>query len=208
MNYLDLEICERLLSNVYEAKNLNPVLRIKNCNASTRYNFVMKFARFPWETHYHDVETLVYEWIDGHDIDPRFMGYLIEESRVIGLVLERIKGARHAGLDDLEVCQETLTRLHQLGLLHGDVNRHNFLIRPVGGRKSQLWSISRLREDVQMTLAEELETLQQELNATHNRGANFRTDDEEETLAKSGSGPAAVNFARPLLPSIKSYSTN
>lgn len=53
----------------------------------------------------------------------------MEEGRVIGFVMERIAGARHATIEDLEVCREKLCGLHRLGVLHGDFNRFNFLIR-------------------------------------------------------------------------------
>ena len=43
--------------------------------------------------------------------------------------MERIADARHAGPQDLESCQRTLSRLHRLGIHHGDINRFNFLIR-------------------------------------------------------------------------------
>lgn len=43
--------------------------------------------------------------------------------------MERIKDARHAGPRDLETCQKALSRLHRLGIHHGDTNQFNFLIR-------------------------------------------------------------------------------
>jgi tRNA A-37 threonylcarbamoyl transferase component Bud32 len=43
--------------------------------------------------------------------------------------MERIKDARHAGPQDLESCRKALSRLHCLGIHHGDTNRFNFLIR-------------------------------------------------------------------------------
>lgn len=92
---------------------------------------VAKFARFEWEIQYMENETVAYEWLDGHDIGPRFLGHLTEDggSRVIGFLLERITDAHYAeGTKDLEACQQTLHRLHQLGIRHGDVNRFNFLV--------------------------------------------------------------------------------
>jgi predicted Ser/Thr protein kinase len=73
-------------------------------------------------------ETTAYQWIGGYDIGPRFLGHLTEEGRVIGFLMERIPAGRHAGPQDLEACQKTLSRLHDLGILHGDINRFNFLI--------------------------------------------------------------------------------
>ena len=74
---------------------------------------VAKFARFDWEIQYIENETTVYQWIDGHNIGPRFLGHLTEDARVIGFLMERIQ--------DLEPCQQTLSRLHCLGIRHGDI---------------------------------------------------------------------------------------
>lgn len=43
--------------------------------------------------------------------------------------MEYIADAGHASSKDLPACQEKLKRLHALGIKHGDVNRHNFLIK-------------------------------------------------------------------------------
>ncbi|KAJ5684535.1 alpha-galactosidase A precursor [Penicillium maclennaniae] len=90
---------------------------------------VAKFARFPWEVQYIENETTAYQWISGRKIGPQILGHLTEHGRVIGLLMERITGARHAGAEDIEVCREALSRLHNLGVRHGDTNRFNFLIR-------------------------------------------------------------------------------
>ncbi|BDD61734.1 hypothetical protein MAP00_006762 [Monascus purpureus] len=76
---------------------------------------VAKFARFYWEIQYLENETTAYQWIDGHDIGPRFLGHLVEDGRVIGVLIERVRNARHAGIEDLEVCQKALSRLHSWG---------------------------------------------------------------------------------------------
>ena len=89
---------------------------------------VAKFARFEWEIGYLEIETIVYEWIDGHGIGPRFLAHLTEDGRVIRFLIERITGARHVNLDDLAVCQETLRELHGLKIRHGDADRFNFLV--------------------------------------------------------------------------------
>lgn len=46
---------------------------------------------------------------------------------MIGFVLEKLAG-RAAGVEDLGACQEVLGRLHGMGVVHGDVNRFNFLV--------------------------------------------------------------------------------
>ncbi|CAC9887847.1 unnamed protein product, partial [Aureobasidium pullulans] len=89
---------------------------------------VVKLARFPWEIWQLDYETQAYQWIQGHGIAPAFLAHLTEEGRIIGFVMEHIANARHAEPEDLPLCQETLRRLHRLGIKHGDVNKHNMLV--------------------------------------------------------------------------------
>ncbi|KAJ5534306.1 hypothetical protein N7527_000560 [Penicillium freii] len=73
---------------------------------------VVKFARFDWEIGYMEGETASYQLIEGCDIGPRFLGHLFEDGCVIGFLMERIANARHAGPRDLDICQQTLARLH------------------------------------------------------------------------------------------------
>jgi tRNA A-37 threonylcarbamoyl transferase component Bud32 len=42
--------------------------------------------------------------------------------------MERITNVRHTGTQDLEACREVLSRLHDLGVRHGNTNRSNFLV--------------------------------------------------------------------------------
>ena len=118
-----------LRSNVWKvtAPQLSPTTTI-----------VAKFARFLWETPYFASETAAYAWLKDSGIGPRFLGHLTEgkNGRVIGFLLEHISLARFAGLDDLEACQKALGKLHGLGILHGDVNRYNFLVQGEGEEKS------------------------------------------------------------------------
>lgn len=46
---------------------------------------------------------------------------------MIGFVLEKVAG-RAAGVGDLKACEEVLGKLHARGVVHGDVNRYNFLV--------------------------------------------------------------------------------
>ena len=40
--------------------------------------------------------------------------------------------ARHATPADLEPCSQALAKLHQLGILHGDINKYNILVTSDG----------------------------------------------------------------------------
>ena len=117
VDYLELSVGRKLRTGIYEAK----------CTSFDNV-IVAKFARFPWEIQYLENETTAYQWISGHDIGPRFLGHLTENDRVIGFLMERVTNARHAGPEDFETCAEVLSRLHGLGVRHGDTNRFNFLI--------------------------------------------------------------------------------
>lgn len=118
VDYLDLLIGRKVRTGIYEAKY-----------SLFDDTVIVKFARFPWEVQYIENETTAYQWISGHNIGPQFLGHLTENGRVIGLILERITDARYAGTQDIEICQEALSRLHDIGIRHGDINRFNFLIR-------------------------------------------------------------------------------
>jgi predicted Ser/Thr protein kinase len=92
---------------------------------------LVKLAVWPWEIASMEVETTVYQRINGGGIGPKFLGHLAEGrgGRVIGLVVECVRGARAAGPGDLEGCRKALGRLHALGIKHGDINKHNFLVQ-------------------------------------------------------------------------------
>lgn len=53
---------------------------------------------------------------------------MTEDGRVTGFIIERISDARHATPEDLTICQTKLSALHALGIVHGGVNKHNFLV--------------------------------------------------------------------------------
>ncbi|KAJ5898871.1 hypothetical protein N7495_003615 [Penicillium taxi] len=118
VDYMDIQVGDKLTTGIYEVR-------------CPRFDEVVvaKFARFEWEILYLESETMAYQWIEGNNIGPRFLGHLMEHGRVIGFLMERIKNVQHASIEDLESCQKTLSRLHSLGIRHGDINRFNFLIR-------------------------------------------------------------------------------
>ncbi|RHZ54869.1 uncharacterized protein CDV56_107894 [Aspergillus thermomutatus] len=157
VDYLGIIVGRKLRTGVYEV----------SCPLFDNV-VVAKFARFDWEAQYMENETTAYQWIDGSSIGPRFLGHLTEDGRVIGFLMERITDARHAGPQDLQACQETLSRLHELGIRHGDTNRFNFLI---GQSKAILIDFDTAQKcDNQDSLLEEFEDLPRRLNDSSNRG--------------------------------------
>jgi predicted Ser/Thr protein kinase len=117
IDHLSLLDQRKLRSNVYEV----------TC-PSFPSKVIAKFARFEWEVPQLEAETTAYEWIDGQQIGPNFLAHLTEEGRVIGFLMARITNCRHAMPEDFLSCHEVLSKLHELGIKHGDINKHNFLI--------------------------------------------------------------------------------
>ncbi|KAK0765052.1 hypothetical protein N5P37_002528 [Trichoderma harzianum] len=108
------------------------VQQLQNIHVVTHPRFdqtlVVKLAEFPWQMPSFEAETTAYEWLDSHGIGPKFIAHLTEAERVFGFVTEYVDGARFADIGDLAACQEILSRLHSLGIKHGDINKYNFLI--------------------------------------------------------------------------------
>ncbi|KAI0879221.1 hypothetical protein GGS24DRAFT_486698 [Hypoxylon argillaceum] len=82
-----------------------------------------------WRMPFFEVETTAYEWIMGKGIGPRFLSHSTETGRVFGFVIENVDGARTAEPQDLAACQRILAKLHALEIKHGNINKHNFLIK-------------------------------------------------------------------------------
>lgn len=70
----------------------------------------------------------MYSKLENTGLAPRFIGHVHEHGRVIGFILEKLEG-REANIKDISSCQSALQRLHDIGILHGDVNRYNFIVQ-------------------------------------------------------------------------------
>lgn len=157
-DYLDLKMGDKLRTNLYEARP----------PGSLSESVVAKFARFSWEINYIEHECAAYNWIEGKNIGPKFLGNIVEEGRVIGFVLERIADARHASTADYDACKTVLSRLHQLGITHGDINRHNFLV--VGGKAVLIDFDSARKTADKSALEREMKELEGQLASTSGKG--------------------------------------
>ncbi|KAK5997053.1 hypothetical protein PT974_02404 [Cladobotryum mycophilum] len=150
----------KLRTNLYEA-------------TCPRFNspVVVKFARFAWEVPQLEQETVAYSWIEGHNIGPDFLGHLTEQGRIIGFIMSRVADGHHAESHDLSLCHQALSRLHQLGIKHGDINKYNFLIHQ---RKVTLIDFDNAsRTASAQELEGELGDLQDQLMETSGRGGRF-----------------------------------
>lgn len=130
-----------------------------------------KIARFPWKIQYIEAETKIYQLLQSSTVSPRFLAYVHEEDRVIGFMLEKVEGRRE-GIDDLEICQRVLQRLHNLGVLHGDVNRHNFIITPDHETVLTDFEKAVINADAK-SLKKEMSSLAEQLSEETGRGGGF-----------------------------------
>jgi hypothetical protein len=122
---------------------------------------VVKFAVFPWEIPQIELETTAYERISGTGISPNFLGHVTEAGRTIGFLMDLVEGGRTAGHEDLAACQCVLSKLHRLGLRHGDINKYNFL---VGNESAVMIDFETTKEcDVKEELEEEYGRLEESL---------------------------------------------
>lgn len=132
---------------------------------------IAKMARFPWETQYIEIETQIYRLLQPLGIAPSFLGHIHEAGRVIGFLLEKVEG-RSASWGDLNICEAALRRLHDLGILHGDCNRHNFIIS--SNDTVTLIDFDNAKVDVDAKMMErELASLEEELREDTGRGGDF-----------------------------------
>lgn len=96
---------------------------------------VSKTAAFDWQIPSIGRDTWGYSILDRHQrlhphkslIVPRVLGHLTECGRVVGILLERLEGDV-ASVEDLPEFANALRGLHEIGLVHGDVNRFNFVV--------------------------------------------------------------------------------
>ena len=114
-----------------DLRELEPIkyLTTRTCQVIYRSKLaVAKIARFSFEIERLQRETNIYQLIEGKEIGPSFLGHLMEERRVMGLLVEYVPHVRPAIGDDIELCREVLRKLHGLAILHNDLNKYNFLI--------------------------------------------------------------------------------
>ena len=141
---------------------------------------VAKIACFDREIPRLEVESAVYEVLMQHQkeqphktpIMPNVLGQLTENGRVIGLLLEKVEGD-FASIGDLPKCEKILRKLHSLGVIHGDINRYNFMInRTTGGARMVDFEHAKIFTEEKAKL--ELESLESELVEETGRGARMK----------------------------------
>ncbi|KAF5621947.1 alpha-galactosidase A [Fusarium sp. NRRL 52700] len=132
-----------------------------------------------WEIHRIERETWAYSLLEDHHsqhpneppIAPKFLAHLTENGRIMGLLLEKVD-SEPACVDDLKHCETLLRRFHRdLGLVHGDVNRYNFLVDRFSGSGVRLVDFEHAEDFNESLAREELVSLPAELTEETWRGA-------------------------------------
>ena len=86
------------------------------------------------------------------------------------MLLEKVDGER-ACVNDLARCEALLRRLHRLDLVHGDVNRHNFLVDRISESGIRLVDFEHAEDFDEGMARAELLSLPSELADESGRGA-------------------------------------
>jgi predicted Ser/Thr protein kinase len=136
---------------------------------------VAKIARFEFEIPQVETETAIYQAIDGHGIGPTFLGHLIEHDRVIGFLIEKLDG-HYAGIADLGACQAAVERLHSSGVVHGDLNRYNFVVSHAGATLIDFENAK--MNGSQDAMQKEFAQLAEQLTEESGRGGGPMSDDD------------------------------
>lgn len=166
VNCLDLKRTVQLTARTFEA--------VLDSGLATTFRLpttvIAKIARFEWEIPHIERETRAYQLLQGSGLAPHFLGHIHENGRIMGFLTEKIEG-RSASIDELSLCKTTLRKLHDLGHLHGDVNRYNFLVT---NEDVKLIDFEHLVENASPeSMHEEMESVQRELLNESGRGGGF-----------------------------------
>ena len=141
---------------------------------------ISKIAAFDWQIPRLGRETWAYSILDQHQrpefgepkISPRVLGHLTECGRVMGILLERLDEG-FASADDLPDCSNALRRLHEIGMVHGDVNRYNFVVNKQS-RQVSMVDLEHAAALDEATAELELQSLVSELKEDTGRGGPAR----------------------------------
>ncbi|GFF59408.1 LOW QUALITY PROTEIN: uncharacterized protein DSM5745_06187 [Aspergillus udagawae] len=137
--------------------DLTTVSRISDRISRVKYNgetWILKIA--------HEIpalrrEVLVYSMLtlNAFPLAPKFIGFAYEETKapIVGFLMEDISG-HHPDIHDLTDCMKTVHRLHTYGIVHGDLNRYNFLMTEDGAKISN-FEVSVAQTNVDPAAAEE-----------------------------------------------------
>ncbi|KAE8412289.1 hypothetical protein BDV36DRAFT_305011 [Aspergillus pseudocaelatus] len=157
---LDLEQLDHPFAIFVNFLDLTTVSRISYRLSRVRYGdeiWVLKIARFKHEIPSLQHEVSIYSKLmaSGYPLAPKFIAFVYEETknRTVGFLMEEVSG-RIPGTQDFNDCAETVRLLHEHGIVHGDLNKHNFLVTEEGV-KLFYFEVSAAKEDADPAATEE-----------------------------------------------------
>ena len=86
-------------------------------------------------------------------------------------MIEKIDG-KNGEIDDLEACESIVKRLHSLGIVHGDLNKYNFIIGPT--RTTLIDFENATKNGSKEEMQKEFTRLTEQLTEETGRGGPFR----------------------------------
>ena len=140
---------------------------------------VAKIARFDFEIRPVENETNVYEKLEKDKIkcpdlaaiSPAFVGHLTEGTRVMGMLIEKLEGKR-ARIEDISAFEAAVRRLHTLGIVHGDLNRRNFVLDEQS-EIVRLIDFEHAKDYTNVEAKEEIDLLKDQLVEDTRRGSGY-----------------------------------
>lgn len=96
-------------------------------------------------------------------------------------MLEKVEG-RDAGIEDLSVYQDVLSKLHDMGVSRGDVNRYNFVVADDGSWAKLVGFESARKCTDERILQKEMESLSDELRDESGRGGKVIITTSEDIM--------------------------
>ncbi|RMZ88328.1 hypothetical protein DV736_g4437, partial [Chaetothyriales sp. CBS 134916] len=186
-------------SNLVDILSLRETARLRSGVHEVLYKgkpAIAKYSCFDWDFYRMHHENWAYDILhndsdpDQGPIAPRVLGHLTENGRPIGLLLEKIEG-RFASVKDLQECERTLRILHAepLRLIHGDVNRFNFIV-DANNTRVRLVDFEHAESYDEEKARRELESLPDELTEESGRGSVIRENGNSDNLASHWSAVA------------------
>jgi hypothetical protein len=165
--------------NLVDCLSLRKIRRLRPGVVEVLYHgrpAIVKYSCFDWDFHRIRRENWAYDILhnDHHKgqvyVAPRVLGHLTENGRPIGLLLEKIEGT-FASIKDKANCEKALRILHAepLHLVHGDVNRYNFIVDAKDGNV-RLVDFEHAEEYDESKAQKEIESLAAELTEETGRG--------------------------------------
>ncbi|WEW60329.1 hypothetical protein PRK78_005814 [Emydomyces testavorans] len=157
---LNLKALNIHLPKFFNILDLIPVSRISDRISRVRFEdetWILKIARFKHEIPALQREISIYSTLAllNFPLAPKFVGFAYEEvkDRTIGFLMEDISG-RTPNIEDLEDCKKTVRLLHLFGIIHGDLNKYNFLMTESGAKVFD-FEVSTAQEDADPAAADD-----------------------------------------------------